>query len=95
MSCGVNLNIEDAIVRKFGEFKKGNDVQWLAMKLDGKDLNQLKLVASGEKGASYDEFTQCATAFPKTEARYCWFNFSYDLGLDGKRTKVNWFSLSS
>ena len=91
MSCGVQLNIEDAIVKRFGEFKKGVDAQWLSMKLEGKDMNQLKLVASGEKGASYEEFTQSASAFPKTEARYCWFNFSYDLGLDGKRTKVTLF----
>jgi hypothetical protein len=89
MSCGVTLNIEDAIIKQFGEFKKGNGVQWLSMKLDGKDLNQLKLVSSGDKGATYDEFTHSTTAFPKTEARYCWFNFSYDLGLDGKRTKVS------
>jgi hypothetical protein len=89
MSCTVGLQIDEATQKQFAAFKQGgaDSPQWLSMKLEGRDLNAVKLVATGERGASFDEFV--AAAFPSSEARYCFFHFSYDLGLDGKRTKVS------
>ena len=113
MSCTTAIQIDDALMREFGDFKKGRLAQWVALKLDGKDLNNAVCVKKGD-AESFEEFVRFVVfvasvfrcracqfkrlffrarsnkeAFPAEQPRFCFFNLSYDLGLDGKRTKVN------
>jgi hypothetical protein len=86
MSCAVPVNISDSIVSAFGEFKRGNKTEhnWLAYRLTGNDLNTLELADSGTC-AEHDEFVE--RALVGSEPRFCFVNFEYDLGVDGKRKK--------
>lgn len=86
MSCAVPVNISDSIVSAFGEFKRGNKTEhnWLAYRLTGNDLNTLELADAGTC-AAHDEFVE--RALVGSEPRFCFVNFEYDLGIDGKRKK--------
>lgn len=61
MSCTTTIQIDDALLRDFGDFKKGRAAQWVALKLDGRDLNRLVQVKTGAS-ASFDEFVRSARA---------------------------------
>jgi hypothetical protein len=43
------LNLDDAVLKATKELQKGNNYQWLAFKLDGKEFNQVKISCFGGK----------------------------------------------
>jgi len=87
MSVAIPVHVSDEMVRAFGEFKRGkSSQQWLAYRLTGNDMNELELADSGATGESYEAFVE--RALVADEPRFCFFNFAYDLELDGKRNKT-------
>lgn len=52
------------------------------------DNKTMELLATGDPSATYDSFL---SQLPEDDCRYAVFNFEYDAGADGKRSKVVFF----
>lgn len=85
MSCGLNVNVPDDVQRSFKEFRSGNGLRWMTFKLNMSNTT-LELAETGPSSDTFDDFVE--KAFKDRKPLYAYVHFQYDLGMDGKRSKL-------
>jgi hypothetical protein len=79
-STGVQVAAD--CITEFNEFKLRNKYRYIIFHVAN---NQVSIEKTAAPDASYDSFL---ADLPADDCRYAVFNFEYDAGADGKRSKV-------
>eukprot|EP01122_Echinamoeba_exundans_P000362 TRINITY_DN10322_c1_g1_i1.p1 TRINITY_DN10322_c1_g1~~TRINITY_DN10322_c1_g1_i1.p1 ORF type:complete len:139 (+),score=52.00 TRINITY_DN10322_c1_g1_i1:558-974(+) len=80
MSTGVQVAAD--CITEFNEFKLRNKYRYIIFHVAN---NQVAIEKTAAPDATYDQFL---ADLPADDCRYAVFNFEYDAGADGKRSKV-------
>ncbi|KAJ5078507.1 cofilin/actin-depolymerizing factor [Anaeramoeba ignava] len=86
MDAGIRA--EDECIKKFNEFKMGNQISYLIYRLSD-DLKRIIIEKIGEKEEKFEDFV---SNFIEKKSRYGVYCVNYELDDGSKRSKIVFFS---